>query len=69
VDRKVGVGRESYRGSGQEKSKLFPFGITATTNGSCETTNLELKPVVVSEIPNAKEELKAYLRLTGLVSE
>jgi hypothetical protein len=22
VDRKVGVGRESYRGSGQEKSKL-----------------------------------------------
>jgi hypothetical protein len=25
-----------------------------------------MKPVVVSEIPNAKEELKTYLRLTGL---
>jgi hypothetical protein len=27
---------------------------------------LELQPVVVSEIPNDKEELEAYLRLTGL---
>jgi hypothetical protein len=43
-----------------------PFDITATTDGSCETTNLELQPVVVSEIPNDKEELEAYLRLTGL---
>jgi hypothetical protein len=47
-------------------TSISPFGITATTNGSCETTNLEMKPVVVSEIPNAKEELKTYLRLTGL---
>jgi hypothetical protein len=39
-----------------------PFDITATTDGSCETTNLELQPVVVSEIPNDKEELEAYLR-------
>ena len=43
-----------------------PFGITVPTDGSCETTSLELQPVVVSEIPNAKEELEAYLRLTGL---
>ena len=50
-------------------TSILPFGITATTNGSCETTNLELKPVVVSEIPNAKEELKTYLILTVCVSE
>ena len=43
-----------------------PFGITATTDGSYGKTNLELQPVVVSEIPNDKEELEAYLRLTGL---
>ena len=30
----------------------FPFGITATTDWSCETTSLELQPVVVSEIPD-----------------
>ena len=30
----------------------FPFGITATTDLSCETTSLELQPVVVSEIPD-----------------
>jgi hypothetical protein len=36
------------------------------TDGSCRKTNLELQPVVVSEIPNDKEELEAYLRLTGL---
>jgi hypothetical protein len=33
-----------------------PFGIIATTDGSCQTTNLELQPIVVSEIPNAKED-------------
>jgi hypothetical protein len=43
-----------------------PFGITATTDGSYGKTNLELQPVIVSEIPNDKEELEAYLRLTGL---
>ena len=42
-----------------------PIGISATTGGSCETTNLELQPVVVSEILNAKEEMQAYMRLTG----
>ena len=41
------------------------FGITATTDGSYGKNNLELQPVV-SEIPNDKEELEAYLRLTGL---
>jgi hypothetical protein len=36
------------------------------SNGHRPAIVLELQPVVVSEIPNDKEELEAYLRLTGL---
>lgn len=41
-----------------------PFGITATKDGSCGTTYLEMQHVV-PVIPNDKEGLEAYLRLAG----
>jgi hypothetical protein len=44
-----------------QKTFNSPFGITATTDGSYGKTNLELQPVVVSEIPNDKEELDNHL--------
>ncbi|CAC5422994.1 unnamed protein product [Mytilus coruscus] len=40
----------------------FGIAVTTTTDGSRQTTSLELQPVVLPPIPDAKEELEGYIR-------
>ncbi|CAC5405272.1 unnamed protein product [Mytilus coruscus] len=45
-----------------DNNTSFGIAVTTTTDGSCQTTSLELQPVVLPPIPEAKEELEGYIR-------